>query len=139
VQNVGWATGISKLHTTSIKRTYMEGSRRGVVAGSERACKEGEESKVLEMPCVDCGLGNTYQQSTYSICKRTYMEGGPNEVRTSLRGRGGVQGPRGPINAVRRRHRHQQSVHRTCKTYVHAGWSSRVPNELAREGRSPRS
>jgi hypothetical protein len=73
---MGWATGVSKTRTVFVKCTYME----RVVTGSNRACEEGEESKVLETPRADCGLGNTYQQSTYSICKRTYMEGGSKGV-----------------------------------------------------------
>jgi hypothetical protein len=93
VQTVGWATGISKLHTTSIKRTYMEGSCRRVIAGSERACKEGEESKVLEMPRADCGLSNGCQRNTYSICKMYVHREGRYGVQPSLRGRGGVQSP----------------------------------------------
>jgi hypothetical protein len=35
---------------------YME----RVVVGSNHACEEGEESKVLEMLRADCGLGNRY-------------------------------------------------------------------------------
>jgi hypothetical protein len=51
---------------------------RGVITGSERACKEGEESKVLMSrwtPCAGCGLGNRHQQSIYRTCK-TYVHGG---------------------------------------------------------------
>jgi hypothetical protein len=63
---------------------YMEGGHCRVIAGSERACKEGEESKVLEMPCVDCGLGNRYQQNTYSICKMYIHGEGRYGVQPSL-------------------------------------------------------
>jgi hypothetical protein len=71
----------------------MEGSRRGVVAGFERACKEGEESKVLEMPRADCGLSNGCQRNTYSICKMYVHGEGRYGAQPSPRGRGGVQGP----------------------------------------------
>jgi hypothetical protein len=65
---VGWATGISKARTAFVK------CRRG----SEQVCEEGEESKVLEMPCADCELGNRHQKSAHSTHK-TYVHGGGSE------------------------------------------------------------
>jgi hypothetical protein len=65
-------------------KTYVHG--RGVVTGSERACEEGEEFKVLTSRWTlraGCGLGNRHQQSVYRTCK-AYVHGGgssrvPNE------------------------------------------------------------
>jgi hypothetical protein len=53
---MGWATGVSETHTAFVKCTYME----RVIMGSNQACEEGEESKVLETLRTDCGLGNRY-------------------------------------------------------------------------------
>jgi hypothetical protein len=60
----------------------MEGGRYRV----RTSLRGGEESKVLETRWtarVGCGLGNRYQQNTYSVCK-TYLHGerlpwGPSE------------------------------------------------------------
>jgi hypothetical protein len=94
----------------------------GVVAGSERACKGEEESKVLEVPRADCGLGNRCQRNSYSICK-VYVHGeGCYRVQPSLRGRGGVEGPG---DAARRLWVEQQVLASTYsifkRTYVERG------------------
>jgi hypothetical protein len=125
---VGWATGISKPRTTSIKHTYMEGGRRQVVAGSERACKEGEESKVLEMPRADCGLSNRCQRNTYGICKMYVHGEGRYGVQPRLRGRGGVQGSG---DATRRLWVGQQilaSTYSIFKTYLRGEGLPRGPS-----------
>jgi hypothetical protein len=184
-RTVGWATGISKPRTTSIKRTYMEGGRRGVLTslrGRGGVQGPGDAARGL-------WVGQQVLASTYSIFK-TYLRGegsrqGPSEPAgrgkspRSRRRRARTVGWATAISKARtafvnvltwkvvRRgseraceegeeskvltsrwtpragcglgNRHQQSVYRTCKTYVHGGGSSRVPNEPAREGRSPRS
>jgi hypothetical protein len=49
--------------------------------GVQTSLQGGEESKVLETPHTDCGLGNRYQQSMYRICKHTLWR----KVRARLR------------------------------------------------------
>jgi hypothetical protein len=61
---------ISKVYTALVIRMYMEGSRHGV----RTSLRGGEESKVLEVPGADCGLGHRHQQGIYSNCK-TYVHG----------------------------------------------------------------
>jgi hypothetical protein len=117
----------------------MEGGHHGV----RTSVREGEGLKVLEALGADCGLGHRYQQGVYSNCKtyvhvrgvvtgseRACEEGEESKVLTSR------WTPRAGCGLG---NRHQQNAYRTCKTYVHGGGSSRVPNEPAREGRSPRS
>jgi hypothetical protein len=69
--------------------------------GSERACEEVGESKVLEMPGADCGLGNRRQRNMYRICKM-YVHGECRYgVQTSLPGGGKVQGPGEKMDGAR--------------------------------------
>jgi hypothetical protein len=102
--------------------------------GSERACEEGEESRVLETPRADW-VGQQVSAKHVQHCK-TYLHGegwGLNEPAGEvgskvLESRWTVRTSCGLSN------RHQQSIYSTCKTYVHGGGSSRGPNELAGRG-----
>jgi hypothetical protein len=57
-RTVSQATRISEMRAVFINVRHGRVAP-GVVVGSGRACKEGEESKVLE--CTDCGLGHKHQ------------------------------------------------------------------------------
>jgi hypothetical protein len=133
VHAVGRATGISKAYTALVRCTYMEGGPNRV----RMSLQGGEESKVLEMLCTDCGLGHRYQQGVYSNYKTYVHIGGSSWGLNEPARRGRVQGPNEPMDTacglwVGKQASAKAYTDPVRHTYMEGG-SSRVPNEPARE------
>jgi hypothetical protein len=122
VRAVGWATGISKVYTALVRRTYMEVGRHGV----QTSLRGGKESKVLETLHADCGLGYRYQRGIYCKCKM-YVHGRGvvtgSETACEKGEESKVLTSRGtPRTGCGLGNRHQQSVYRTGNnTYMQGG------------------
>jgi hypothetical protein len=110
--------------------------------GPGKPVRRGEESKVLGADgCRARAMGwATGISKVYiPLVRSTYMERGPNGVRTSLRGGGRVQGLGDATRGLWVGQQGSASAYSSYKMYVHGRGSERSLNVPARKERSPRS
>jgi hypothetical protein len=99
--------------------------------------RRGREFEVLESCAWTVDWATRINKAHTAFVKCMYMEGGHHRIWVSLRGGGGVQGPRSRLSlraGCGLGNRHQQSIYRTCKTYVRTWRGVRTGSEQACEG-----